>query len=497
MLRTLTILLALVVSACPVHGQGGNTADRAKAEALKAFKGSEEFQEAKDRWQAYRRQIGLEVPKQDQAVSAGGSRLDQKISQYEMKAEIEGSSVSNYLAGRILGLAGRLDQARPFFERSVSIDRFFYWGHHGLGTYFAMREMPEPAAKHYQQALDLNPDFAKASRGLAMCHMQLRNYDRAEALFKKVISGEPSDIKTRYVLARMYIQAGRHAEAINELLQIKQRDPSAEKADALLAFCYSRTETLEKAIETYEAVLQRDREDWRSAMELGKIFLRMGRHHDAAVRFQQGLDNLPMGADFDRDRLEELVAELHSGPAVVQKRAGVKTPEEWLEILLNSVEPERRRQAVRVLSQSPVRHAELDKGFLRALKDKDHFVRTVVVRTIRRWWGEAEQLDDRTLVKIMGMLLDDPSHMVRGSVAATLGRTDHDRAVPPLVKRLRKERNPYVFRQIHRALNRLSFAYIGIPLEGDLDVERMEALTLEWRSWYDAHMIQFRAFEDR
>lgn len=494
MLRT-TILLVLLVSTS-LPAQGGSAAERARAEALNAFKGSQEFREAKKRWVGYRQQIDVEVPKQDQAVSAGGTKLDQKISQYEMKAEIEGSPVSNYLAGRILGLAGRLDQARTFFERSVSIDKYFYWGHHGLGTYFAMREMPEPAAKHYQQALDLNPEFVKAARGLAMCHMQLRNHERAEALFRKIIADDPADLETRHALARMYVQAGHHAEAINELLQIQQRDPDAKGVQPLLAFCYSRTEELEKAILTYETVLQRNQKDWRSAMELGKILLRMGRHHEAADRFQQGLDHLPLSANFDREKLEELVAELRSGPAVVKKPEGVKTPEEWLELLLNSVEVERRRQAARILASSPVRHAELDKGFLRALKDKDFVVRTIAVKTIARWWGEAEQLDDPRLVKIMAILLNDRSHTVRGSVAAALGRSDHARAVPPLVKRLQKERDPYVFRQLHRALNRLSFAYIGIPLEGALDTERMEGLTREWRTWYDANIFQFRKYED-
>ncbi|NRA96785.1 MAG: tetratricopeptide repeat protein, partial [Planctomycetes bacterium] len=340
-------------------------------------------------------------------------------------------------------------------------------------------------------------EFAKASRGLAMCHMQLRNYDRAEALFRKIISERPSDLKTRHAIARMYVQAGRHAEAINELLQIQQRDPNAKGIDVLLAACYSRTEALEKALKAYRKILQRDAEDWRSAMELGKLLLRMGRHHEAAHRFQQGLDDLPLSVKFDRETLEELVVELRAGPAVVKKREGVKAPEEWLEILLNSVEVERRRRAVRILAASPVRHAELDKGFLRALQDKDYVVRTLAVQTIGRWWGEAEQLHDPRLVKIMSILLNDPSHRVRGSVAATLGRADHARAVPPLMKRLKKEKDPYVFRQLHRALNRLTFAYIGIPLEGELDVERMEALTRDWQAHYDGDREKYRRYEGK
>jgi hypothetical protein len=64
------------------------------------------------------------------------------------------------------------------------------------------------------------------------------------------------------------------------------------------------------------------------------------------------------------------------------------------------------------------------------------------------------------------------------------------------MKRLQKENDPYAFRQLHRALNRLSFAYIGIPLEGELDAERMEALIRDWRAWYAANTIQFRKYED-
>lgn len=355
MSRTLTTLLVLVLSSRLMVGQGGSAADRARAEALEAFRNSREYLEAQKRWPAYGQQIDAEVRKQAQAVAAGGARLDERISQYEKRAVIEGTPVSNYLAGRILRLAGRLDRARSFFERSVSIDRFFYWGHYGLGTCFSTREMPESAARHYRRALDLNPKFVKAARGLALCQMQLGKPGRA-----------------------------------------------------------------------------------------------------------RGLD----------------------GP-----RQG------WLEILLRSAEVARRREAARILSASHVRHPELDKGFLQALKDKDHYVRTVAIKTIARWWGEAEQLDDPRLVKILSILLNDRCSMVRGSAAAALGRAKHARAVPPLMKCLQKERDPYVFRQLHRALNRLSFAYIDIPLEGRLDADRMEALTLDWRAWYDANIRRFRRYE--
>jgi len=497
MLRNFTIaatLLSTIVSAG--MAQGG--ADEAKKAALKALRGSQEGAAAKARWPEYERQIGSEIKKQDEAIRAGGSALDEKISNYELKAELQGTPVAHYLAGRILGLAGRLDQARVFFETSIRVDRFFYWGHHGLATYYAMREMPEPAAKHYQESLDLNPEFQKASRGLAMCHMQMRNFDQAEALFRKIISKSPDDIESRRAFASMLMQAARYAEAVNALIELKGRAPDTRGIDTLLARCYANTDEVEKAIALYESQLGKDPADYRSALDLGRLLMRLGRYHDAAKRLQQSLENLPLQAPVDRAQLEELVADLKAGPAVVKGDGpgGRKGPGEYIKILLNSSEAKRRREAARLLSQSPIRHPELDKAFLRALRDKDYVVRTVAARTVGEWWGEAEQLSDARLVRIFGILLNDRSHTVRGMVAGVLGRADHARAVPPLMKRLARERDPYVFRQLHRALNRLTFAYIAIPLEADIDAERMEALSAEWRTWYDANIFQYRKYEE-
>lgn len=495
MLRIFFMALVLAGTLTPIAAaQGG--ADEARREALRTLRGDQELAAARTRWPRYERAIALEIPKQDKVVQAGGSELDDRISNYELKADLSGEPVDCYLAGRILGLAGRLDQARAYFERSVAVDRFFYWGHHGLGTYFAMREMPEPAAKHYQESLDLNPEFMKAARGLAMCHMQMRNYDRAETMFRRIIAKQPDDLETRRAFARMLMSANRYAEAVNALLELKQRAGDQPGIDTLLAFCYARTDDVEKAIELYEAQLERDPKDFRSALEVGRILMRLGRHHDAADRFQAALEHLPLQAPIDRAQLEELIADLRAGPPIVKQNEKRKDPNEIIQIMLNSAEVERRREAARMLAASPIRHPELDKAFLRALKDADYVVRTVAVRTVGEWWGEAEQLSDPRLVRIFSILLNDRSHLVRGMVAGVLGRADHARAVPPLMKRLARERDPYVFRQIHRALNRLSFAYIGIPLEGELDTERMEKLSAEWRTWYDANAFLYRKYEE-
>ncbi len=495
-MRSLFVSFAVVLALLPgLPGQGA--AERAREEALSAFKGDQEYKEAQRRWPEYERIINSEITKQDKLVSAGGKKLDQQIAQYELRAEIEGTPVNHYLAGRILGLAERFEQARLFFERSIKVDPYFYWGHHGMGAYFARREMHEPAAKHYQQALELNPTFAKARFGLALCCIRMRKHLRAEALLQEIIADAPDDVQPRLALAQMYIQTSRHSEAINALLELKQRSTDTANVDRLLAFCYGRVDQLEKATALYGAILQEDPKDWRSAMELAKLLMRDGQNHAAAERFQQALDSLPLGARVDREQMEGLVAELRAGPAKAVKREGVQSPEQWLEILLNSVEPERRRRAALILSASPVRHAELDKGFLRALRDGDSFVRTIAVRTVGRWWGEAEQLDDERLVKIMSLLLDDRSETVRASAAATLGRADHPRAVPPLMGRLEKEDDPYVFHQIHRGLNRLTFAYISVVMEDDLKADDLTALRRDWRAWYDANSSSYRKYEGR
>jgi len=242
--------------------------------------------------------------------------------------------------------------------------------------------------------------------------------------------------------------------------------------------------------------LNRDPQNWRSAIELGKLHQRMGRNHAAAGFFEKGLDAMPLKTNFDREALEGLVVTLKTMPAVSKVDTNRKSPEQWVEILLNSVEVERRRHAARVISSSPIRHPSFDKAMLRALRDRDHVVKTLAVKTVGEWWDAAEELGNPGLVRIFALLLKDQYGSVRGMAAHMLGRVDHARAVPPLVSRIESERDPYVFGELHRALNRLTFAYIAIESREKLEPEVMERLSGEWKSWYERNVMQFRKYEE-
>ena len=497
MMPRTTLLLAVLVLAIPSVATAQQP-DPAKAlrEAIGSLQGSgsRELAEARKRWPRYQEAIGLEMSRQDAAVQAGGRELDDKIALYETKTDLQETPVNRYLAGRINGLAGRIDAARVHFERCIVLDKFFYWGYHGLGTYFAMRKMPEPAAKQYGLALELNPEFHRAARGLAMCQMQMGRYDEAESSFRRILTKTPDDIETRKALAKMFIRANRYVDAINEFNVVKQR--GGDKVDSWLAHCYVRTDQLDEAVAIYKAILERDPKDWAAAVELGKIYQRTGKNHEAAAWFQRALDNLPLQTRFDREKLEEVIAVLLAMPAVSKVNPNRKSPGQWVDILLNSVEVDRRRVAARIISGSPYRHPEFDSAMLRALRDKDYLVRVRALRTVGRWWGEVERLADPGLVGIFSLLLNDRHHAVRGMAANILARSEHARVVPPLMERLQKERNAYVFRQIHRALNRNTFAYISVSFDEELGAEDMERLSREWKAWYDKNIYQFRKYEE-
>jgi tetratricopeptide (TPR) repeat protein len=490
-------VLSLVPGFLPAQG-GGLDPDKARRDALSAFApvSRQELEEARKRWPIYDRAISDAIPRQDGAVAAGGKTLDDAIAFFEQTAHLNGTPVNTYLAGRLLGLSGRLDEARAWFERSVATDKFFYWGYHGLATYFAMKDMHEPAAQQYRRALDYNPEFTKAARGLAMCYMSMGRLDEAEGQFKTLIAADPDDSETRLTYAQMLVRGARYVDAINELRTAEQRLGSNPEVERMLAFCYGRTDQINEAMATYERLLAKDAKDWKASFELGKLHQRRGYNHKAADCFRQVLENLPVTSTMNREALQEVIQDLRTMPAVTETPKNQKSPEEWAQLLLHGQDVDRRRQAARVIASSGFHHPAFTEGMLRALRDKDPTVKTIALRTLAEWFSGTEQLSSSGMTRIVSLLARDQDSRVRGMACHVLGEADHPRCVPPLIERIATERDPYVFQQIHRALNRLTFAYLEVDREGEPDAETMERLAREWRAWYDRNVNTYRRYVD-
>jgi tetratricopeptide (TPR) repeat protein len=76
---------------------------------------------------------------------------------------------------------GRLEEARQAFEQAVQVQPDFAQAHHNLGkTFFELRRLKE-ALDHYQRALRFQPDFAEAHHSLGHLLWETGRTDEAIA----------------------------------------------------------------------------------------------------------------------------------------------------------------------------------------------------------------------------------------------------------------------------------------------------------------------------
>lgn len=168
----------------------------------------------------------------------------------------------------------------------------------------------------------------------------------------------------------------------------------------------------------------------------------------------------------------------------------MKSPHEWCEILLNSTEPDRCREAIRVLSTFPGFDEEIYKAFLKALKNKDATVRVLAMRELgKRYEGILSELTD-----LLVLFLDDADPLVRGMAARILGDGEDPKAVPSLVKAL-KVRDPYVFREVYDSLWKLTASEMPVKLPKDLTPEAMEAAAKGWQDWFAQNRDRYKKYE--
>ena len=90
----------------------------------------------------------------------------------------------------------------------------------------------------------------------------------------------------------------------------------------------------------------------------------------------------------------------------------------------------------------------------------------------------------------------EPASSDQGSGAGgdTLLDGEDPAAVPSLVNAL-KDRDAYVFREVHDALWKLTSSEMPAMLPKDLTPEVMETIAKGWTAWYDENRDRYRKFE--
>ncbi len=108
----------------------------------------------------------------------------------------------------------------------------------------------------YQQVISLDPHNVRAYSNLALLHLDLRDYQKAEETFLHVLTVDPSYRSALYNLGVLYNHQQKLEQAVGYLEQLVLHHPSHLNGAQLLADCYFNSRQLDKADHFYHHVLK-------------------------------------------------------------------------------------------------------------------------------------------------------------------------------------------------------------------------------------------------
>jgi serine/threonine-protein kinase len=196
-----------------------------------------------------------------------------------------------YLRGRYFVLKGDTESLRvglEYFDQALELDPEYALAHAGVAQCWAMRGFEEfgdlapleamPKAKAAaDRSLALDPQLPEghAWRGIIAL---LFDYDpaEAEARLTRAIELQPSTIAARLWLAILRSTSGRHEEAIAEVLQAERLDPVAIRVQFVLGRCYYWAGRFEEAMRRFQTVLGMDPNSLACSW-VARVFVATGR----------------------------------------------------------------------------------------------------------------------------------------------------------------------------------------------------------------------------
>ena len=194
-----------------------------------------------------------------------------------------------------------------------------YLAHTALGSVLFQQGRVDEAIAHYQQALDIRPDFAETHSDLGLALIQKGRVDDAIAHYEQALRAAPSHTEAHINLGNALVQKGQLDPAIAHYLTALAIQPRNGKIYSNIGNALFQQGKLDEAIDCLQrglAILPAfaDAHDL-----LGAVLLQKGQVDEAISHFQQALQYQPdltsarknlAAALVQRGRADEAIAQL-------------------------------------------------------------------------------------------------------------------------------------------------------------------------------------------
>ena len=193
--------------------------------------------------------------------------------------------ISSFAAARVVSVA-ELRQVVPVAAKKQ----------YELGLKSVAKGDVATAAKYFEQAISIYPDFLAARNDLGAQYLKLKRVDEAEKYFRKVLEDDPKNFNAQYNLGLVWIERKDYASAIAELNKSIVIDSTRPVARLWLGYAFLETGDLATAErELTKALIMGGAQCVSADYQLARIYLMRGDKKEALRAVRAYLEDAPKG----------------------------------------------------------------------------------------------------------------------------------------------------------------------------------------------------------
>jgi tetratricopeptide (TPR) repeat protein len=211
----------------------------------------------------------------------------------------------HYLVGSDLLRLGRVQEAIGHYEQALQIKPDYAWAHNNLGNALLQAGNVGEAVRHLHEALQLMPGSDVAHYNMGNAFSQAGHAGEAIGEYEQALRIKPECAEAHYNLGNALLQVGRVSEAIGHYEQALRIKPEYAEAHNNLGYALVQAGKAEEAIKHLHEALRLQPNIAESHYILGNALAQRGRVQEAVEQYQQALRIKP-GFTEARDALARL-----------------------------------------------------------------------------------------------------------------------------------------------------------------------------------------------
>lgn len=165
------------------------------------------------------------------------------------------------------------------------------------GVDFVSQGRYEEAAREFQKAIAIDPDFHIARYNLALAYYNIGRAKEAITEFEYLINGSYYFVNAHYNLGTIYLREGMTDKATEQLKIVAELEPNHAEAHFNLGYIYYKKNLLDDAMAEYQKGLAIKPDTIRGRLSLAFIYEKQGRLKEALDEYQAAVETDPDSAD--------------------------------------------------------------------------------------------------------------------------------------------------------------------------------------------------------